>query len=1026
MSAASIELRITQFIKDGGPLSKRISLNPDGTLKSDGSACVMARGKARRILLSGVGALAQLIESMRSNEALGLGDLRPNLPTEVEITTKPKLNGTVPPNLIARTAEYIVYETGKPAFALLDYDNKDMPPHVAAEVKLRGGFYKAMASVIPPIVQAARLRRSSTSAGLYRTDTREQLPGSNGVHLYVGVTDGTDIPRFLAAAHERCWLAGFGWKTIGAAGQLLDRSIVDRSVGQPERLVFEGPPVLEVPLAQDVARRRPAFADGELLDTLTVCPPLMIGERDRLQRLQAKEARRLAGDAAKARAAFIDQQAKLLVARTGMAPAAARHVVEQQCEGVLLPSLELPFDDDDLRGCTVADVLADPQRFVGATLADPLEGVNYGAGKAKIMQRADGSVWIHSFAHGRTVYELKFDAATIETLVTAAADEDAVELFVRLAVDNELADHLVDRMRKRLAQRCGVNMRAITKALQERRQKRGSERRAAERQRRLAERDDPRPRIESPADDSPFIPVMTQLNEVFGAVTDPEPPMRDVDGAFTKVRVRRLPNMHALTAQGANAQQTKDTRLPAPEQPLLTRQSAMQMAEEIERYVDFFNPKDDHSVHLATEFVKHYLERPNDTALPLVAAVTTTPLVLPGRQLLAPRGLLRERGIVFRIPQELMEFLPEPDECDSHALAAALDFLTDEWLCDVASTFQGKCTLISLALTILQRSLLPNRPAFWVTAPQRGGGKTTALIMVLMAVTGISPAAAAWSPHDEERRKALFAYLLSGIPCIIWDNIPRGELISCPHIERSCTTAWYSDRLLGVSQTVATAAATIHAFTGNNCGPKGDLASRSIGTRLVVSRIDPENRDFRHQDPIAWTEANRGKILNALYTILLADTSAATASGQLRTRFKIWWQLIGAPLEEAARATGRDLDFALAFLSQEADEPEAASLAEALDALRHQWRDKFTARDLARFLSDLNPYLADTERERANLLREFLFPKEKRDSAITAQIVGIRLRRHLDAPAIVGNQTLQLIAELDQNTNTIVYQVRVV
>ena len=67
----------------------------------------------------------------------------------------------------------------------------------------------------------------------------------------------------------------------------------------------------------------------------------------------------------------------------------------------------LPFDDADLAGETVADVLADPTRFEDATLADPLEGVAYGAGKAKIMVRADGMPWIHSFAHGRSVYELK-------------------------------------------------------------------------------------------------------------------------------------------------------------------------------------------------------------------------------------------------------------------------------------------------------------------------------------------------------------------------------------------------------------------------------------------------------------------------------------------------------------------------------------------------------------------------------------------------------------------------------------------
>ena len=61
-------------------------------------------------------------------------------------------------------------------------------------------------------------------------------------------------------------------------------------------------------------------------------------------------------------------------------------------------------------GCTVADVLADPQRFEGETLADPLEGVGYGPSKASIMRRADGTPWIYTFAHGRTVYELRHNA----------------------------------------------------------------------------------------------------------------------------------------------------------------------------------------------------------------------------------------------------------------------------------------------------------------------------------------------------------------------------------------------------------------------------------------------------------------------------------------------------------------------------------------------------------------------------------------------------------------------------------------
>ena len=41
-------IEITTLSKTGGPLTKRISLAPDGTLRSDGSACVMSSGIAQR------------------------------------------------------------------------------------------------------------------------------------------------------------------------------------------------------------------------------------------------------------------------------------------------------------------------------------------------------------------------------------------------------------------------------------------------------------------------------------------------------------------------------------------------------------------------------------------------------------------------------------------------------------------------------------------------------------------------------------------------------------------------------------------------------------------------------------------------------------------------------------------------------------------------------------------------------------------------------------------------------------------
>ena len=70
-----------------------------------------------------------------------------------------------------------------------------------AELQRFGGFWPALLSAIPGLSGAGRVARRSTSAGLYRTDTGVQLPGSGGEHDFVAVTDGADVERALHAAH---------------------------------------------------------------------------------------------------------------------------------------------------------------------------------------------------------------------------------------------------------------------------------------------------------------------------------------------------------------------------------------------------------------------------------------------------------------------------------------------------------------------------------------------------------------------------------------------------------------------------------------------------------------------------------------------------------------------------------------------------------------------------------------------------------------------------------------------------------
>jgi hypothetical protein len=446
------------------------------------------------------------------------------------------------------------------------------------------------------------------------------------------------------------------------------------------------------------------------------------------------------------------------------------------------------------------------------------------------------------------------------------------------------------------------------------------------------------------------------------------------------------------------------TKLPAPEQWVLTKMNEMEVAELIEEHIDYVD-KDGRSVHLPMPFVRHYMTR-HDSVLPTVVAIATLPIVLADGNFLMPDGLDRFRGIEFIIPKEVRAIMPKRDHCDDDAVRKAMRLLTDEWLCDVATDYAGKCTLVAAALTVIERSLLPDRPAFFVTAGRRGGGKTTTLTMLIMAVTGLWPAAAAWSTNEEERRKALLSYFLYGVSYIIWDNIARGTQISCPHIEKSCTAAYYSDRRLGVSEMVATAASTIHFFTGNNVGPRGDLASRSLHIRLEVDRPDPENRRFKHPDPIGWTENHRAEILRALYTVLLGNPMlAAPRDAACRTRFKMWWRLVGSAVEHAAKLASpqQPIDFQKLFLTQEDDDEDTASLAEALSIMHKLWGNQqagFKANDVAETVnSGSNDGIA---------LRDFLFPTAPPGHIATPAAVGKRLNSHVGEPVANGENILTL------------------
>jgi hypothetical protein len=138
-------------------------------------------------------------------------------------------------------------------------------------------------------------------------------------------------------------------------------------------------------------------------------------------------------------------------------------------------------------------------------------------------------------------------------------------------------------------------------------------------------------------------------------------------------------------------------------------------------------------------------------------------------------------------------------------------------------------------------------------------------------------------------------------------------------------------------------------FTGNNLAPAGDMASRSLVCSLDVTRPDPENRPFAHPDPIAWTIANRSRLMSAFYTLLLWNPYLRRSMAKSiapKTRFKTWWSSIGAPIQAVTNRIGAPVDFAALFAANEVGDHEADGVAAICEAIGKKFGGKvFTVKE---------------------------------------------------------------------------------
>jgi hypothetical protein len=379
-------------------LSKQFTLAEDDTLQKRSGGLLVEGTATRRTLL--VSEFCGLLAELKPNQALTFGVCQHDQARIVPQKNISKATGKLP--IVARDREHFTYPD-KSGALMLDYD-----PPPDGKPLTREELLSALYGVWPELETAPHVWTTSASSCIYRSVTGEELRGVMGQRVYVPVQNAEDIPRTGLTLFKRLWLSGHGRFDVSASGALLDRTIIDGSVWQPERLDFAGGAQCGPGLEQ--RRGKPILfnADAPLMDSRTLAD-LTPEEQNQLETLQAVARKEKQNASQEQQKVWIDKRIKAMLKgkggekkETALRDLLTRAVTQKRLCG------DFQLVSEKYGIITVGQILDNPDKFHGARFADPLEPEYSGGDKriAIVNLRNAGKPYIWSHAHGGTRFSL--------------------------------------------------------------------------------------------------------------------------------------------------------------------------------------------------------------------------------------------------------------------------------------------------------------------------------------------------------------------------------------------------------------------------------------------------------------------------------------------------------------------------------------------------------------------------------------------------------------------------------------------
>jgi hypothetical protein len=415
-------------------LTKEFSIQNGELKKSAGG--VLVEGSAQVQEFNGLDGFKDLLNGLDTNQALIYG--QPKGRTSTKIMSEKKWVETGKPNgAIPRKAEYFEWGSGL-GIMMLDYD-----PNPEATSMDREELVAAIGEASPGLTNVATLWWPSASSHIVNKETGEDLTGLRGQRLYFQVSDARDIPRAGKALVEILWAHGHGYIEISKSGAFLERTPVDSSVFQANRLDFAAGASCKAPLYQD--RGDPVIIPGEIevVDTTAAIPDLS-AELLAMAATNKEQAKKVKSDEAAAiRHKWIENRIDGQVGKGAdedTRGSVRDDLIKALDFGVLKGDFRITIADDSGEyDVSINDVLDEPLRYHGKLTKDPIER---GYQNHKIVGKLflSGSKFnLFSFAHGGRNYKLVRQLSRIE-LVHGRTHDSVNETLVCLHNASEVFD----------------------------------------------------------------------------------------------------------------------------------------------------------------------------------------------------------------------------------------------------------------------------------------------------------------------------------------------------------------------------------------------------------------------------------------------------------------------------------------------------------------------------------------------------------------------------------------------------------